>query len=268
MHFRRVLAGKQQFSAEPLRCNRSRGYRSPRAAAPSRPGPRSPHPVGVSVRTPADRQDHLAPAMLPGCVVVQPAARRSVLRLSRDPGRLRAALAAGDPQRGPLIIDEIQKLPSLLDDVHGLMENGWPPTRRYRPVPSASTSRASKTHCSPRCSGRSDPAAPAGSRCPTPCCTSSTSASPTSRVSLGLNSASQRRTHHSSHADKVSFVVSRSDQVRQGLRSSTHIHADRHSGSRRAKSPRAQRMPRSRRSPSIPETCSGAGQNLPPISDG
>ena len=61
--------------------------------------------------------------MLPRCVVVQPAARRSVLRLSRDPGRLRAELAAGDPQRGPLIIDEIQKLPSLLDDVHDLMES-------------------------------------------------------------------------------------------------------------------------------------------------
>ncbi len=45
------------------------------------------------------------------------------LRLSRDPGRLRAELAASDPRTGPVIIDEIQKLPSLLDDVHDLMES-------------------------------------------------------------------------------------------------------------------------------------------------
>ena len=40
------------------------------------------------------------------------------LRLSREPGRLRAELAAVDPASGPVIIDEIQKLPGLLDDVH------------------------------------------------------------------------------------------------------------------------------------------------------
>ena len=45
------------------------------------------------------------------------------LRLSRDPGRLRAELAANHPRTGPVIIDEIQKLPSLLDDVHDLMES-------------------------------------------------------------------------------------------------------------------------------------------------
>ena len=45
------------------------------------------------------------------------------LRLSRAPGRLRAELAASDPRTGPVIIDEIQKLPSLLDDVHDLMES-------------------------------------------------------------------------------------------------------------------------------------------------
>jgi predicted AAA+ superfamily ATPase len=38
------------------------------------------------------------------------------LRLSREPGRLRAELAAVDPASGPVIIDEIQKLPGLLDD--------------------------------------------------------------------------------------------------------------------------------------------------------
>lgn len=46
------------------------------------------------------------------------------LRLAREPGRLRAELAEqrGSPS-GPVIIDEIQKLPSLLDDVHDLMES-------------------------------------------------------------------------------------------------------------------------------------------------
>jgi len=45
------------------------------------------------------------------------------LRLSREPGRLRGELATVDPSSGPVIIDEIQKLPSLLDDVHDLIES-------------------------------------------------------------------------------------------------------------------------------------------------
>ena len=45
------------------------------------------------------------------------------LRLAREPGRLRAELAARGPGSGPVIIDEIQKLPSLLDDVHDLIES-------------------------------------------------------------------------------------------------------------------------------------------------
>ncbi|MDE2906941.1 MAG: AAA family ATPase, partial [Acidobacteriota bacterium] len=45
------------------------------------------------------------------------------LRLAREPGRLRAELAASEPPSGLVIIDEIQKLPSLLDDVHDLMES-------------------------------------------------------------------------------------------------------------------------------------------------
>lgn len=45
------------------------------------------------------------------------------LRLSREPGRLRQELAAVNPASGPVLIDEIQKLPSLLDEVHGLIEN-------------------------------------------------------------------------------------------------------------------------------------------------
>ena len=45
------------------------------------------------------------------------------LRLSSRPGRLHEELAAVDPGKGPVIIDEIQKLPSLLDDVHDLIES-------------------------------------------------------------------------------------------------------------------------------------------------
>ena len=45
------------------------------------------------------------------------------LRLSREPGRLRAELDASGHPSSPVIIDEIQKLPSLLDDVHDLMES-------------------------------------------------------------------------------------------------------------------------------------------------
>jgi predicted AAA+ superfamily ATPase len=45
------------------------------------------------------------------------------LRLSQEPGRLRQELAAGAPTAGPVIIDEIQKLPGLLDEVHNLIES-------------------------------------------------------------------------------------------------------------------------------------------------
>ena len=43
------------------------------------------------------------------------------LRLSREPGRLRQELATMDPAAGPVVIDEIQKLPGLLDEVHDLI---------------------------------------------------------------------------------------------------------------------------------------------------
>ena len=45
------------------------------------------------------------------------------LRLSREPGRLRDELAAVEPSAGPVIIDEVQKLPGLLDEVHDLIES-------------------------------------------------------------------------------------------------------------------------------------------------
>ena len=55
------------------------------------------------------------------------------LRLSREPGRLRQELATVSRSSAPVIIDEIQKLPSLLDEVHDLIESRglqfsyWPP---------------------------------------------------------------------------------------------------------------------------------------------
>ena len=45
------------------------------------------------------------------------------LRLSREPGRLRQELAAVPRSPAPVIIDEIQKLLSLLDEVHDLIES-------------------------------------------------------------------------------------------------------------------------------------------------
>ena len=45
------------------------------------------------------------------------------LRLSRTPGRLRQELEAVKPKERPVIIDEIQKLPAILNDVHDLIES-------------------------------------------------------------------------------------------------------------------------------------------------
>ena len=45
------------------------------------------------------------------------------LRLSREPGRLRQELGTVSRSSEPVIIDEIQKLPSLLDEVHDLIES-------------------------------------------------------------------------------------------------------------------------------------------------
>lgn len=44
------------------------------------------------------------------------------LRLSRSPGRFRQELADARPEDGPVIIDEVQKLPNILDEVHSLIE--------------------------------------------------------------------------------------------------------------------------------------------------
>ena len=45
------------------------------------------------------------------------------LRLASQPGRIRQELSSVDPSQGPIVIDEIQKLPGLLDDVHDLIES-------------------------------------------------------------------------------------------------------------------------------------------------
>ncbi len=48
-------------------------------------------------------------------------------RLLRNPGVLREESLAAEPrirsQKDPIIIDEIQKIPALLDEVHWLIEN-------------------------------------------------------------------------------------------------------------------------------------------------
>ncbi len=46
------------------------------------------------------------------------------LRLSSNPGRIHEELKHVNPKNSPVIIDEIQKLPGLLDDVHFLIESG------------------------------------------------------------------------------------------------------------------------------------------------
>ena len=48
---------------------------------------------------------------------------RDFLRLAREPWRLGEELAAAAPFDGPVVIDEIQKLPRLLDEVHSLIES-------------------------------------------------------------------------------------------------------------------------------------------------
>lgn len=51
---------------------------------------------------------------------------RTFARLNADPGRMADELAARPPVSGIVVIDEIQKLPQLLDEVHKLIETrGW-----------------------------------------------------------------------------------------------------------------------------------------------
>ena len=52
---------------------------------------------------------------------------RLMLELTRAPWRLRERVeAAGvDALAAPIVVDEVQKVPALLDEVHGLIERGW-----------------------------------------------------------------------------------------------------------------------------------------------
>ena len=59
----------------------------------------------------------------PGCARYNLLQGDTFLRLTSSPGRLRQELASVNPSAGPVIIDEIQKLPGLLDDVHDLIES-------------------------------------------------------------------------------------------------------------------------------------------------
>jgi predicted AAA+ superfamily ATPase len=63
------------------------------------------------------------------------------LQLSRDPSLLRQQLLAAPPEKleHPIIIDEVQKVPALLDEVHWLIEN-----RRLRFILSGSSARKLK----------------------------------------------------------------------------------------------------------------------------
>ena len=47
---------------------------------------------------------------------------KTFLRLSQRPHLLREELSAVPPMESPVIIDEIQKLPALLDEVHSLTQ--------------------------------------------------------------------------------------------------------------------------------------------------
>ena len=113
MIFPQENCGKRQL---PVRCPHD-------TPAPARPPPRSHRAVRVPLRPAPDGQDHLPESTVPAIAAVQPAAGEVFLRLSREPGRLRAELATVDPASGPVIIDEIQKLPGLLDEVHDLIES-------------------------------------------------------------------------------------------------------------------------------------------------
>ena len=52
---------------------------------------------------------------------------RLMLELTRAPWRLRERVeaAGADALAVPIVVDEVQKVPALLDEVHGLIERGW-----------------------------------------------------------------------------------------------------------------------------------------------
>jgi predicted AAA+ superfamily ATPase len=60
-------------------------------------------------------------ATYPGAHTVDLLSAREFVRLTRDPGLLREEVESAHTRF--VVIDEIQKVPTLLDEVHGLIEN-------------------------------------------------------------------------------------------------------------------------------------------------
>ncbi|MFO7709644.1 MAG: AAA family ATPase [Desulfobacterales bacterium] len=75
----------------------------------------------------ADRKEHPAEAAFPGAKTYDFLLSAEYQRLLRNPGILREECQADETQRErnapPVIIDEVQKIPALLDEVHWLIEN-------------------------------------------------------------------------------------------------------------------------------------------------
>jgi len=57
----------------------------------------------------------------PNAYVVDLLSTETMIRYERSPGEFRAEVSAIDPQRW-IVVDEVQRVPKLLDEVHFLME--------------------------------------------------------------------------------------------------------------------------------------------------
>lgn len=81
-------------------------------------------------------KSHLLRESLPDAAMFDLLDHRVFQRMSADPGRLADELAARPPSTGLVVVDEIQKLPELLDEAHRLIE-----TRGLRFVLTGSSAR-------------------------------------------------------------------------------------------------------------------------------
>jgi predicted AAA+ superfamily ATPase len=85
-------------------------------------------------------KSHLLRRVFPGAPYYNLLLADQFARLSANPGLIREELSAGvDPAHSPVIVDEVQKLPLLLDEVHNLIEQ-----HGYRFVLTGSSSRKLK----------------------------------------------------------------------------------------------------------------------------
>ena len=91
-------------------------------------------PVGLPVRSPGHRQDHLD-TRFPDAAIYDLLDTGEALRLSKDPGALYRELA-GLPAGAWAVVDEVQRVPELLNEAHRLIES-----RRLRFVLSGSSAR-------------------------------------------------------------------------------------------------------------------------------